>query len=125
MNSATYTLRVHLPTIMADTPHSASGTTSDTNGDRETLRSIRAQIEATDRAVIDLAHRRASLARMAQPIKRSLGLPVFDAVREQEVERLMLERARELALPEDHIHALARALIAVARAVQHDEGLVP
>ena len=84
------------------------------------LEALRGRIEEADHAILDLAARRAELARRCGEIKRGLGHPIIDVPREREVEQLMLARGRELALPANHIRALTRALIAVARAAQLD-----
>jgi 3-deoxy-7-phosphoheptulonate synthase len=89
------------------------------------LEAIRGRIEETDHAILDLAARRAALARQAGALKRALGLPIVDPAREREVERLMLARAGELALDAPHVHALARALVALARAAQDDPTAPP
>jgi 3-deoxy-7-phosphoheptulonate synthase len=82
------------------------------------LEALRGRIEETDHAILDLTARRVALARRAGDLKRALGVPVVDAAREREVERLMLDRARELGLPGPDVHAITRALIALARAAQ-------
>ena len=86
--------------------------------DARALDAVRGRIEETDHAIMDLTARRVALARRAGALKRALGLPVVDAGREREVERLMLERARELGLAAPDVHAITRALIALARAAQ-------
>ena len=86
----------------------------------DALDALRARIAETDRAIVELARRRVELALLAGEAKRTLGRPVVDPPREREVERMMLDRARELGLAahEAHIQSIARALIALARAAQ-------
>jgi 3-deoxy-7-phosphoheptulonate synthase len=84
------------------------------------LEALRGRIEETDHAILDLASRRVELARRAGQIKRKLGLPIVDFAREREVERLMLQRAHELGMPESYITSMTRALISMARAAQDD-----
>ena len=86
--------------------------------DAAALETLRTRIEEADRTILDLVRLRADLARQAGTVKRALGVPVIDPAREVEVERLMRARALALALPARSVHALARALIELARAAQ-------
>ena len=89
--------------------------------DEAALRALRDRITETDLAIVDLAAERAALARRARDAKLALGVPILDPAREREVERLILERARDRGLPDTHLESIARALIAVARAAQDVE----
>jgi 3-deoxy-7-phosphoheptulonate synthase len=90
-------------------------------GDEAALRVLRDRITETDLAIVDLAAERSALARRARDAKIALGFPIVDPAREREVERLILERARDRGLPDAHIETIAHALIALARAAQDVE----
>jgi 3-deoxy-7-phosphoheptulonate synthase len=106
------------PAVARADRRAAAGAPAPTGAEQQALEALRGRIEETDHAILDLTARRAALARRAGGLKRALGLPLVDAGREREVERLMLDRARELGLPPADVHAITRALIALARSAQ-------
>lgn len=76
---------------------------------------LRAMIDALDRDMLQLMARRMSLVSEVAATKRSQGLKVRDASREQEVIRDRVAHARALGLPIEEVESVFRVLLRASR----------
>ena len=82
------------------------------------LAALRARIEQVDASIVALVAERQQLAHSVGMHKRSHGLPVIDPAREAAVITRAGILARDAGLPEDHVRALFRQLVALSRRAQ-------
>lgn len=82
------------------------------------LAALRARIEQVDASLVALIAERQQLARRVGTHKRACGLPVIDPAREAAVITRAGMLARDAGLPEDHMRALFRQLVALSRRAQ-------
>lgn len=75
------------------------------------LEVLRDAIDAVDRDLVVLLARRRELVRRIASEKRALGMPPFDAAREERVRAAMRAVAAELGVPESSVDALAAMLL--------------
>ena len=75
------------------------------------LEVLRDAIDAVDRDLVVLLARRRDLVRRIAGEKRALGMPPFDAAREERVRVAMRAVAAELGVPESSVDALAAMLL--------------
>lgn len=86
----------------------------------EELTRIRDQIEALDRALIELIAERVRLARCVGAAKRASGLPTLDPAREAAVVRRAGAVARELGLDDEAVRYIFWHLIGLSRRAQEE-----
>ncbi len=79
---------------------------------------LRARIEQVDASFVALIAERQQLAHSVGRHKRLRGLPVIDPAREAAVITRAGMLARDAGLPEDHVRALFRQLVALSRRAQ-------
>lgn len=80
------------------------------------LQDKRNEIDALDSAIVDLLHRRASVAREIAAIKTSSGLPIVDEQREAEIlGRMCVDNG---TLSDDAVCRIYRAIIRESRNIQ-------
>ena len=105
-----------LATIAAVAEHETAPST--VMDDRKAaLERMRRGIEATDHQLLSLIARRARQVRAVWAWKRHLGMPLYDAVREEELIRRWMERAGAMGLEPEAIELLARELLSVTAPV--------
>jgi len=85
------------------------------------LARIRDEIEAVDRALIDLIAQRVKLARRVGSVKRAAGLPTLDPPREAAVVRRAGALAREAGLDDEDVRYIFWHLIGLSRRIQLEE----
>jgi len=88
------------------------------NNRAEDLERLRSEIREVDRQIAELVARRQSLARDVGQQKQNLGRPVRDFGVEKAVLARMRQRAEQLGIEPNVLHAVASALIRGAVAVQ-------
>ena len=87
-----------------------------TDPDQE-LELLRREIDALDRALVDvLVARREVVERIGAP-KRARGLPAVDPLREARMRAAMVEQGASRGLPEPLVSAVLEAVLADSRAV--------
>lgn len=88
---------------------------------RESLDSLRAEIEHIDRSIVALIAERSRLARRVGTAKREAGLPVLDPAREAAVVRRAAALARESGLDDEDVRYVFWHLIGLSRRAQMEE----
>ncbi len=81
------------------------------------LSQLRAELDALDRELVGLFEKRIALARQVARYKRSHGLPVLDAVREEEVLSSRVAMLTDPTLAWD-VRTLFETLLALSRKEQ-------
>lgn len=87
------------------------------------LSSVRKEIDALDEEIVELLNRRARISRRVGRIKAGDGGAVFKPAREQRLLDLLAER-NPGPLPEDHLRAIYREILASSRNLQYQERVV-
>ena len=91
------------------------------DGQPEELGRIRDEIEAIDRALVELIAKRVQLARRIGAVKRAAGLPTLDPPREAAVVRRAGVLAREAGLDDEDVRYIFWHLIGLSRRMQMEE----
>ena len=84
------------------------------------LDSLRTEIDAVDREIVELLNRRAKLGLAAGKAKMRSGLPITDMDREREV-MIRVAMSNSGPLPQDALLALYRQLIETIRRLEEIE----
>ena len=84
------------------------------------LRDVRADIDRTDRDLVELLARRAALVREAFAIKADAGSALRDAAREEEILRAVMAHGGARGLPEPALREVFTAIVRFARVVSGD-----
>lgn len=82
------------------------------------LANLRDEIEAIDRALVELIARRVTAARDVGRAKRDRGLPILDPAREAAVVRRAVELARGHELDEEDVREIFWHIIGLSRRAQ-------
>lgn len=85
------------------------------------LESLRLQVDAVDRAIVESFALRVRLARRIGEVKEALGQPVLDPPREAAVVRRVAESAREVGLDPEAVRGIYWKLIGLSRSTQREE----
>lgn len=86
--------------------------------DNQDLDDVRERLDALDRQLVEVLARRFAVGDEAARLKRALGIPVHDPVREEQVISQAREWARSAGLPEEHVVDLFRRIVSISRAAQ-------
>ena len=86
--------------------------------DLRDLESVRRQLDALDRQLVEILARRFETGREAARLKHALGIPIHDPAREEQVINRAMEWARSAGLPEEEVSDLFRRLISISRGAQ-------
>jgi len=86
----------------------------------EDLDSLRSEIDALDRQIVELLNRRARLGLAAGKAKTESGRPITDSEREREV-MIRIAMANNGPLPQDALLALYRQLIDTIKRLEEIE----
>jgi chorismate mutase len=81
------------------------------------LRDVRAEIDRTDTALVELLAARASLVREAFAIKTADGIALTDEAREREIVERAVLSARARGLPHEETRELLAAILRFSRIV--------
>jgi chorismate mutase/prephenate dehydratase len=81
------------------------------------LRQLRNNIEAVDRDIIGLLHKRAAVSLEIGQVKKDRGLEIYDPVQEELVYRNISENSGDI-LPEHSLRLIFREIISSSRALQ-------
>jgi chorismate mutase len=89
---------------------------------RRTLEQVRAELDRTDRALVELLAARASLVREAFEIKQASGAGLRDAAREKEIADAVVLLGRTHGLPESDLREVFAAILRFTRVVSDPPG---
>lgn len=87
-----------------------------TDPDQE-LELLRREIDALDRALVDVLVARREVVERIGALKRARGLPAVDPLREARMRAAMVEQGASRGLPEPLVSAVLEAVLADSRAV--------
>lgn len=91
----------------------------------ERLEEMRRAVAGLDDELVRLLARRLTLAREIGDLKKRLGVPVLDPVREAQVVRRGAKLARELGVDGELVRDLLWRIMSQARGVQHIPSSAP
>jgi chorismate mutase len=87
-----------------------------TDPDQE-LELLRREIDALDRALVDVLVARREVVERIGALKRARGLPAVDPLREARMRAAMVEQGASRGLPEPLVAAVLEAVLADSRAL--------
>jgi len=85
------------------------------------LKEIRSKIDETDGKILSALSERVNLAKEIGEYKRSAGLPITDAAREQRVIQRIGDNGARSGLPREGVEEIYRQIIRLCRSVQMEE----
>lgn len=88
---------------------------------RTELGTLRQEIEAVDRRLVELIAERTDLARQIGAAKRAAGQPTLDPAREAVVVRRAAALARDAGIPPEDVREIFWHLIAMSRRAQEPQ----
>ena len=89
---------------------------------RRSLEEVRAELDRTDRALVELLAKRVPLVREAFAIKEEAGVGVRDAAREKEILDAVVVLGRAQGLPESDLREVFAAILRFTRVVSEPPG---